>query len=139
MKFKVNDLVMLKDVNKYDIPSNCNILRVTKRGEKKEVFNLDSRKGELHSVPLADIKAIPIDGQSDADIYLFKIEKAAVLKFKDSEEAPKPIRKEDYSYYYDRLKDNKKIQEHKPKYVHEVQRLLDIEQGLAVRWLLSSL
>lgn len=133
---------MLKDVSKYNIPNNRNIMRIREVKDAGRVFNLHSAKGELSDVPLADIKAIPIDGQSDADIYLFKIEKAAVLKFKDSEEAPKPIRKEDYSYYYDRLKMSKNIQESQPKYVHEVQRLLSPEKDydmqveyLSVRWL----
>jgi len=125
--FRKGDFIRLKDIAKYYIDrfhgGEVNIFEIKSIEESK--IEIAEYKGTLL---MSDIEPIQINGKDDLQIFYNPIIAASVI---GPNERP-PIRKTDYSYYYDHFKrcffEDKNFQVHIKErglqYVHEVQHFL---------------
>ena len=124
------DFIRLKNIADYQIERYS--------GETVNIFEISDIEldfirvlGCKNNIPISDIDSIPINGKDDFQIYYDPIVCASIVGVND----PAPIRKKDYSYYFDAFKnyffENKNFQElvkeRGLKYVHEIQHFLTDE------------
>lgn len=124
------DFIRLKNIADYQIERYS--------GETVNIFEISDIEldfirvlGCKNNIPISDIDSIPISGKDDFQIYYDPIVCASIVGVND----PAPIRKKDYSYYFDAFKnyffENKNFQElvkeRGLKYVHEIQHFLTDE------------
>jgi len=126
-KFRKGDFIRLKNIELYQLDRysniNVNIFEISEI--ESDFVKIKSCKEQI---PFSEINSIPINGKDDFDIYYDPIVCASIV----APGEPAPIRKTDYSYYYEAFKrsfyENKNFQELIKdldlKYVHEVQHFL---------------
>lgn len=125
---QIGDFVMLKQ-EVYDIINisgdyTSNVFRVNKKIDEDKIL----LSGLIMEIPISSLKAIPIDGISDAEIYYDPVVMASFVQ----PGQPLPVRYSDYSYYiqqfnksyYDDKTYNELLAAIKPQFVHEVQHWL---------------
>lgn len=136
--FRIGDFIRLKNLAGYQIDRfsgrNINIF---------EINNIEPEYVELNNckekIPISEIESIPINGKDDFEIYYDPILAASVVFQND----PKPIRKTDYTYYFDTFKrcsyQNKNyqeiIKEERLQFVHQIQHFLFdkfLDKGLRI-------
>lgn len=123
MKFNKGEIVRIKDPTKYRIPYYKNIFKVIDSSENSYTFEYLE-----NAVPANDVEAVPIDGVSDKRVYYNPIVNAAYLgKYGGKIDNP-PLRKINYTYYWDILKKDSvtynALKEKNYEFVHEVQQFL---------------
>ncbi len=122
--YTTGDFVKLKHPDKYTntrcLNKGLNIFRITGIGD--DGMQLEYIEGSL---PLAEIEPIPINGIDDNEIYYDPIVAASIVAQGESV----PLCNRDYSYYFDRLKDQtfggktfgELVEERQLRFVHQVQ------------------
>ena len=125
----------IKFQNKRITKNDLNIFEVI------EVVDEDIRFRHIETlVPISEVEPIPIDGISDKEIYYDPIIAASVILPGD----PIPIRKRDYTYYFDKFANctsddytfQELVTERRFRFVHEIQHFLKDEfndDGLKIK------